>query len=162
MRITNQAQIPAYQTRRPLPAHNKRTVFYCCLWLSLAFILPELPSLLSMRYPSIKKDMADLFISKSYIYSTQYYWYIKDTCEDLKEIVLIIVVAKVSAKFSDFLFTASLIFLSYSIIDLGMYWWNNSTYVLAYWCLLWFVLVLIGGGISCYKPDKLAQIKSIF
>ena len=106
--------------------------------------------------------MSDLFLSRTFKYKIQDYWYIKETCEDCKEILITLVTVKLAAKYSDFLFTATLILLVYSIIDLGMWWWNYATSVFSYWCILWAALVIVIGGFSWYKPDRLAQIKSLF
>ena len=162
MRVTNQDQIREY-LRRPLPQpRNKRNIFYCCLILCVAFFLPEVGSILSFPFPWIKTHMSDLFLSRTFKYKIQDYWYIKETCEDCKEILITLVTVKLAAKYSDFLFTATLILLVYSIIDLGMWWWNYATSVFSYWCILWAALVIVIGGFSWYKPDRLAQIKSLF
>src|SRR5579864_1462492 len=163
MRLKIPGRIPALP-RRPLPRHSREnnTILYCGVGLVIAFLMPEIGSIVSVCIKSSRTHTVDPFLCPWYHYKIPVYWLIKFIGEYVKEIILTVLVVKLAARYSEKLFTVSLIFLVYSLVDFAMFFWNFATYVFWYWCLLWFFIVVSVGIIRSVVPRTIAQVKSLF
>lgn len=128
---------------------------------SVAFVLPEVASIIAENNPSIKTELHNHFWHKV-DYSLQDFYYIKWICEGMKTILIVYASAAMAAKYSTALFLSICCFLIFSIMDLFMFLWNASHWVHAYWSLIWIASVFGWAMIYPYKAGKLARIKSIF
>jgi len=162
MAVLRRWMIPVAQTPiinlRSLPVILKKVI----ILLIIGHFLLEVSSILTELFPKWSRKEVSLFVRPGFSAPMPVNWWIKYLSDDVFNVITYYCLTTIAKHVGNILFLICVIFLSYHIIDLLMYFWDFKTSHYFYFDLFYTAIIFIKLAVKGYKPETIAKIKSIF
>lgn len=151
------AQTPTINLRA-LPVLLKKIII---LLIGVHF-LQETSSILTELFPIWSRHEVSIFIRPGFEAKMPINWWLKYLSDDVFNVITYYCLAMVAKHVSNILFLICVIFLSYHVIDLFMYFWDFKTSRYFYFDLFYTAIIFIKLAVNGYNSETIAKIKSLF